>query len=152
MRVQRDRSSLSASFTVACATNTSVNASGADKITIVSGCPKVSLFCVFRRTFGWRENVVILILQGTKETIWTCLLCPPARAHTWPWVSNLALASAAGAVAHQPLFSSPDGWHRAQCFKRWALREAYYMVTNPTLIKTLGNYFSRNTRIIIKES
>lgn len=78
----------------------------------------------------------------------------PCMHKPWLWMSNLVLASAASVVAHQPLSSlpSPDGWHCAWRFRLWALWEAYYMVTNPTLIKILGNYFSMNVRIIIKKS
>lgn len=132
--------------------NTSVNAPEAEQIPTAPGCLKVSLVCVFRRTLGWRENGVILILQGRKETIWTCLPCPPARARTdpdresvirrWPVLQVLFTSASV---------SSPSGWHCAWCFNCEALREVYYMVANPTLIKILGNYFSRNTRVIIKK-
>jgi len=54
------------------------------------------------------------------------------------------LAAAAHAAAHQPLL--PDGWHHARRFRLCALKESYYMLTNPTLIKILGNYFTRSMR------
>lgn len=141
MRVQWDRSGPRALLSEACATH----ASAADQITAASGCLKIPPVLRLHRDSWMKRKRCYPNRTGSRGGA-SNTSAPPSRPCTHKprrWARDPVLAGAASIAAHSASFSpSPDG-----CF--WALRGTCYMVTNPPLIITLGNYFSENVVITI---
>lgn len=136
-RVQWDRSGPRALLTEACEMYTSVNAFEVEQITIASGCLKTSLLWVFTEMERKMLSLFYKEQRRHSEHILSALSSCPCthKRGTWRWPVPQVLL-------HMSLFLPlSSGWHHVQCFRLWAPREGYYLVTNPTLIKNPGQLF-----------